>query len=127
MIPATAQGVRAAFLASHAESNSDDEARAVTAAGLIKALAMSYTRGNGFDPDGHPLPDIAAVIVMATARLAANPNQVHQQVPVDGVDVPVAHDGGTVTEATVLANTGAFYGWSLAELAVLNRYRQRTL
>lgn len=72
---------------------------------IIKALAKSYTRGGGFVA-GEPLEDVAAVIVTASARLAANPEQIAYQV-------------GAV------AFRGGFEGWSLAELAVLNRYRKR--
>lgn len=72
---------------------------------IIQALAKSYTRGGGFVA-GEPLEDVAAVIVTASARLAANPEQIAYQV-------------GAV------AFRGGFEGWSLAELAVLNRYRKR--
>lgn len=74
---------------------------------VIAAMAKAYTRGRGFDPNsGEPTDDIAAVIVAATARMVANPEQ-------------IAYTAGTVTMQ------GGFQGWSLAELAVLNRYRKR--
>ncbi len=77
--------------------------------GIVTAMARSYTRGNGFDDvtvPGQVTDDIAAVIVTATARLLANPEQ-------------LAHDVGAVSFR------GGFTGWSLAETFVLNRYRRR--
>lgn len=70
---------------------------------MITALARSYTRGNGFEGVGVS-DDIAAVIVTASARMIANPEQIERQV-------------GTV------AIRGGFKGWSLVELAVLNAHR----
>jgi hypothetical protein len=77
---------------------------------VITALAKSYTRGEGFDSDGNPGPDIRAVILMATARLHAHPGQIRY--------------GETKGPESVNFGDG-FVGWSLAELAVLNRYRVR--
>lgn len=73
--------------------------------GIITAMARAYTRDQGFTGTD-PADDIAAVIVTATARLVANPEQISQQV-------------GSVDQR------GGFSGWSLAELFVLNRYRKR--
>lgn len=86
-------------------SDPDFLALATEQSAIIKALVKSYTRGGGFVA-GEPLEDVAAVIVTASARLAANPEQIAYQV-------------GAV------AFRGGFEGWSLAELAVLNRYRKR--
>jgi hypothetical protein len=72
---------------------------------IITALARSYTRDQGFT-GVEPAEDIAAVIVTATARLVANPEQ-------------LATDVGSVSIR------GGFSGWTLAELFVLNRYRKR--
>ncbi len=72
---------------------------------IVTALARSYTRGNGFTA-GSPAEDVAAVIVTATARLMANPEQ-------------LGYQRGSVSLA------GGFTGWSLAETFVLNRYRKR--
>jgi hypothetical protein len=86
----------------------DDIALAETAGqhvDIITAMARSYVRGNGFG-DGTVGADIAAVIVTATARLLANPEQIDQQVG------PLAVRGG-------------FAGWNLAETLVLNAYRGR--
>ena len=73
----------------------------------IYAMVSAYTRGNGFT-GGVPNKELRAVIQTATARLTANPDQVASTV-------------GGVTIAS------GFNGWSLAELAVLNRYRKRAL
>jgi len=75
------------------------------AAGLITAMARSYTRGNGFDGD-RVHEDVAAVVVTATARLLANPEQIAHQV------------GG-------VAMRGGFTGWTLAEGYVLGAFRRR--
>ncbi len=72
---------------------------------IVTALARSYTRGKGFTA-GEPAEDVAAVIVTATARLMANPEQ-------------LGYQRGSVSLA------GGFTGWSLAETFVLNRYRKR--
>lgn len=74
-------------------------------AAIITALARSYTRGRGF-VGAEPAEDIAAVIVTATARLVANPEQ-------------IASDFGSV------GMRGGWQGWNLAEQIVLNRYRVR--
>lgn len=72
---------------------------------VITAMARAYTRGNGFTA-GQPNDEIGAVIVAATARLMANPEQLRYRV-------------GDVSYQS------AFQGWTLAEQAVLNRYRKR--
>ncbi|WP_211662183.1 hypothetical protein [Modestobacter muralis] len=74
---------------------------------VITTLAKSYTRGGGFTAAGEPLPDVAAAIMTATARLTVNPEQL-----IEKVTGPVSRRGG-------------FYSWSLPETAVLNRYRRR--
>lgn len=74
---------------------------------IVTAMARAYNRDRGFDPlTGDPEDDVAAVITTATARLVANPEQLRYGV------------------GAVQFNEG-FKGWSLAELAVLNRYRKR--
>ena len=72
---------------------------------IIKAMAQAYTRGNGFD-EGHPNDEIAAVLVTATARLMANPDQ-------------------TMYKVGSVSYQSHFRGWTLAETFVLNRYRSR--
>lgn len=89
-----------------------DNFHAGTVVPLITQMTKAYTRGRGFDEYGEPNEDLAAVIVVATARLAANGAQISHSMTVGefGLDV-----------------RGGFTGWSLAELAVLNRYRVRAM
>jgi len=87
-----------------------DDAAVGVAVEQVLALAKAYTRGRGFAGDG-PNADISAVVVTAAARLVANPRQI-------GVELP---SGPSAT----IAYRGGFTGWSLAELAALNRYRVR--
>jgi len=77
---------------------------------IITAMAKSYTRGRGFNADGEPNDEIAAVITTASARLAGNPRQ------------------GSLSQemADFTADHRTFFnGWTLAEQFVLNRYRVR--
>ena len=69
----------------------------------ITHLARNFTRGRGFVA-GLPNKDIEAVIVSATARLAANPEQIESQV------------------GTAIVR-GGFNGWSPLERIVLGSYR----
>lgn len=71
---------------------------------IITAMARSYCRGNGWLPV--LAEDLDAVLVTATARMMANPDQLDH----------------TVGETRV---RGGFSGWSLAETFVLNAYRRR--
>lgn len=70
---------------------------------IVTRLARRYTRGNGFYAEGLE-PELASVIIAASARLAANPEQLISQV--GGVGV-----------------YSAFKGWTLAEQRVLNELR----
>lgn len=85
-------------------------ALAGSAVPIITAMVRAYTRGRGF-AGGQPASDeIAAVITTAAARLAANTAQLST--------------ARTTDDRTIDVRT-AFTGWTLAELAVLNRYRVR--
>lgn len=72
--------------------------------GVVTHFAQVYTRGNGFYVDG-VVPEIASVILAATARLTSNPGQ---------IDITI----GSVRRQ------GSFKGWTLAEQKVLNPYRK---
>jgi hypothetical protein len=90
-----------------------EEARLVAMAAdhvkVVAAFARGYTRGRGFDVDGAECaPDLAAVIIAATARLVTNPSQVERE-NVDGYET-----------------VGSFAGWTLPEVFVLHQYRRRT-
>lgn len=87
-------------------------ATATTQLATVTLLARAYTRGHGFGyvdskhTNRLPNDEIRAVILTATARLVANPEQIAYSV------------GG-------VGFREGFHGWSLAELQVLNRYRPR--
>lgn len=84
---------------------------------VIVDLVRGYTRGRGFDENDSPLPDVAAVITTASARLASNPSQARSEswAPPDSPSSPTL---------TGVQHT-PFLGFTLAEQAVLNRYRRR--
>lgn len=93
----------AAFLA-HA-GDTALEALATQHSTVITAMAYAYTRGIGFTL-GTPNPAIESVIIMATARLVANPEQID------------------ITVGSTRVGRG-FQGWNLSETLVLNLYRRR--
>ena len=75
----------------------------------VTALARSYTRGVGFSEDGAGCePDLAAVIVSATARSVNNPTKTTRMELASYSEVPAP-----------------FNGWTLIELAALHTYRRR--
>lgn len=74
----------------------------------VTVMAKAYTRDRGFTED-EPDDDVAAVIVTSTIRLASNPQGLQSE------DIAGEYSAGRVP----------FNGWSLAELAVLNRHRQK--
>lgn len=76
---------------------------------LVTTMAKAYTRGRGFDGN-EPNAEIAAVITTASARLSANGTGLMSK-KVDDVEYQYS-----------LASS---FGWTLAELFVLNRYRVR--
>ena len=73
---------------------------------LITSIVKSYTRGRGFDEDGEPNAEIAAVIAPRRRGCSRTPSS-------------SPYDVGAVSMR------GGFNGFNLAELAVLNRYRKR--
>lgn len=81
-------------------------AQAGQAVTMAEGLIDAYTRGAHRTAAGQNRPGIDAVVLMIGARLLANPEQ-------------LAYSTGAVSFA------GGFQGFSLAELAVLNRYRKR--
>ena len=110
--PPAPQGVTGAAVVAFVDQDPTDTALVALAdrhLAAVTALAKSYTRGRGFTEDGTPAEDVAAVLFMATARLLDNPEQNQRE----------AYADYQVTSTP-------FVGWSLVELAVLNRYRKRT-
>lgn len=79
---------------------------------VVTALVLAYTRGGGRDYLGNLSPDLEAVVATASARLKANPGQVRTQ-----------QTSGPFTHSV----DAGFQGWTLAELAALNRYRVRAM
>jgi hypothetical protein len=75
---------------------------------VVLGAAEGYTRGVGFD-DSSEIPfDLRSVLITAALRFARNP-----------AGIAVTKTAGPYTETLA----GGFTGWTLAELAVLNRYR----
>lgn len=81
------------------------QAQAVEIVATIAHMVHEYTRGNGFDEAGVPTDGIKRVIISASARLLANPEQIQFQ-----------------TGIVVLR--GAFEGWTALERTILNSYRK---
>lgn len=77
---------------------------------LVTAMVRGWTRDRGFDADGVPTADVAAVIVGAAARLVANPSQL---------------EGEQVMGPFRLDQRSGFDGFTTHEQVVLNRYRVR--
>lgn len=87
------------------------EGNATLVVPMITVMARSYTRGRGFT-DNEPNDEIAAVITAAAARFVSNPAQLNR-----------SETAGSFSQDL----RGGFSGWSLAEQAVLNRYRVRAM
>jgi hypothetical protein len=75
---------------------------------VVTEYVRAYTRDEGFDHDGYPLAPVASVIKSASVRMAVNPQYVKRQ-----------SAGSQSVTPSILD------GFTLPELAVLNRYRRR--
>jgi hypothetical protein len=87
------------------------EAVLASAVQAVTLQARAYTRGEGFDQgDSHDEPndEIAAAILTAACRLARNPGQLSTSETMGPFSFDVR---------------GGFQGFTLAELATLDRYR----
>lgn len=89
-----------------------DDSTAAAAADTATALIDGYTRGNHLDPEGEPRPGIHAVALTIASRLAANPGQINYRLQAGAFNKQVGN---------------GFRGFTLAETAVLNRYRKRAI
>jgi hypothetical protein len=79
--------------------------------GIVLDLARAYTRDKGFisaEPPYEVASEIASVVVMATARVLVNPEQVKREAFGDYQVTP-----------------GTLYGWTLVEVQTLNRFRTK--
>lgn len=88
-----------------------DNSQATSVIQVVTSFARSYCRGAGFT-DGVPNSEIASVILSASARLISHTRQV-------GIDEAKGPES-----ARFLASP---FTWSVGELMVLNRFRQRAL
>lgn len=87
------------------------EAVAQRAVDAVTLMARAYTRGEGFDQGDdydEPNAEIAAAILTAACRLSRNPGQLATSETMGPFGFEVR---------------GGFQGFSLAELAALDRYR----
>lgn len=88
-----------------------DDEDAITVAdamlSVVTAQVRAYTRDRGFSGD-QPAPDLDTVILTSTARLVANPENLRSE---------------SLGEYSVQRQV--IDGWTLPELAILNRYRRR--
>lgn len=87
-------------------SNPEALAQAQQAITTVTAMIGAYCRGQHLKSDGSSRDGIDEVVLTAASRLLANPEQ-------------LAYDSGSVSMR------GGFTGFTLVELAVLNRYRKR--
>ena len=88
---------------------SEDKNRADIVLGIITSMVLAQTPGEGFT-DGVPNDELSAAILTASARLYAHARQVRYS---------------EVKGPQSVSYASYFDGFSLAELAVVNRYRVR--
>lgn len=86
-------------------------AQAAESLETIEAMVEGYCRGRHVDDLGNFRPGVEKVIHAAAARLLGNPSQIAWKEQV-----------GAVSSSRM----GGFAGFSLGELAILNRYRVRS-
>ena len=84
------------------------EGLAEAAIPIVTTMVKAYVRGTG--TGWEPNEELEAVIVTAAARLVSNPGQ-----------LAVDQTAGPFMQSL----RGGFTGWTITELAVLNRYRKR--
>lgn len=104
IIPSDIQTSVTAFLGQSA-LDARFQAQATEVIATIAWMVHEYTRGRGFDETGVPSDGVKRVIISASARLLANPEQIQFQ-----------------TGIVVLR--GAFDGWTPLEKTILNSYRK---
>lgn len=93
----------------------DDETYAESAATAIQlahGLIGAYCRGRHLNRAGNYRPGVREVALTVAARILSNPGQVSTQVQVGAVNI---------------RKGAGFSGFTIVELAVLNRYRKRAI
>ena len=79
---------------------------------LATSAVRSYTRGRGFAVDNTLMaPDLAGVVLTVAARLYGNPEGARAE---------------TVGSVSTTYAAAGFQGFTIAELAVLHRWRRRS-
>lgn len=86
-------------------------AQANSVLGVVKSLAFSYVRGQGF-VNGVPNDEIGSVILCAAARLLSHARQT-------GMGETYGPNSANYTDAP--------FAWSIAERLTLDRYRVKAL
>lgn len=85
---------------------------ATTSVATAEALIGGYCRGRHVDKEGDYRDGIRAVVITVAARIAANPAQ-----------VTTRDSAGEFSRS----RGAGFSGFTLAELAVMNRYRRQAV
>lgn len=80
---------------------------ATAALPVVREQIRAYTRGNGFSGD-QPAPDIDSVVLTSATRWVANPESLR------------AEKVGPFEQQRQIVE-----GWTLSELAILNRHRRK--
>lgn len=88
----------------------ENEGRAQQSLDMARALIGSYCRGRDRNKLGNPRPGVEAVENAVAARILANPSQIATREQIGPYS---------------MYRQEGFKGFTLVELAVLNRYRKR--
>ena len=109
--PGTAPLIDSAALVRFMDTHKIDQDTAQQCIDVVSAMVSAYCRGRERMSSGAAKPGISAVVLAASARLAANPLQVSYR-----------DQAGSISRS----RQGSFQGFSLAEQYILNRYRKRS-
>ena len=109
--PGTVPLIDSAALVRFMDTHKIDQDTAQQCIDVVSAMVSAYCRGRERMSSGAAKPGISAVVLAASARLAANPLQVSYR-----------DQAGSISRS----RQGSFQGFSLAEQYILNRYRKRS-
>lgn len=109
--PGTVPLIDSAALVRFMDTHKIDQGTAQQCIDVVSAMVSAYCRGRERMSSGAAKPGISAVVLAASARLAANPLQVSYR-----------DQAGSISRS----RQGSFQGFSLAEQYILNRYRKRS-